>query len=35
MLRLLTCRGNARDTFVEAKMFEFADLEDLYEPPKK
>jgi len=30
-----TYSGNATDKFVEAKLFEFADLKDLYEPPKK
>ena len=30
-----TYSGNATDKFVEAKMFEFADLKDLYEPPEK
>lgn len=30
-----TYSGNATDKFVAAKMFEFADLKDLYEPPSK
>jgi penicillin V acylase-like amidase (Ntn superfamily) len=30
-----TYSGDATDKFVEAKMFVFADLTDLYEPPKK
>ena len=30
-----TYSGNASDKFVEAKMFEFADLKDLYEPANK
>ena len=29
-----TYSGNVTGKFVEAKMFEFADLKDLYEPPK-
>ena len=30
-----TYSGNATDKFVEAKMFEFADLKDLYKPQNK
>ena len=30
-----TYSGNATDKFVEAKLFSFADLRDLYEAPKK
>jgi penicillin V acylase-like amidase (Ntn superfamily) len=30
-----TYSGNATDQFVEAKLFSFADLRDLYEAPKK
>ena len=30
-----TYSGNATDKFVDAKMFEFADLRDLYEPTNK
>jgi hypothetical protein len=30
-----TYSGDATDKFVEAKLFNFADLKDLYEAPKK
>ena len=30
-----TYSGDVTDKFVEAKMFQFADLKDLYEPTKK
>ena len=30
-----TYSGNAKDKFIEAKLFEFADLKDQYEAPKK
>lgn len=30
-----TYSGNARDKFVEAKLFDFADLRDQYEGPTK
>ena len=29
-----TYSGNATDKFIDAKLFDFADLKDLFEPPK-